>query len=345
MNTGPAIELALRCYPSWWRERYADEVRVVSDDLTAEGRSTVSVTLNLLRGAFQARSRAQGMPRNYGLWSVRTKASIAAATLPWLLVAPLMYFAAGNIIFHSPGGIVTWSGSSFMPSHLQIIRHAVAVPAPPLVPAGRLVLYFSLAITVLFLVTFAVLISGWSGLTRAIRRSRTPHRGRLRLLAWAPVFAFFTDIALLITQNKMRPNSFTTYRNHVVAHGGHPSARFALDVVVPTVVIVGWLVSIACVGIAARKADIGPEDLRFGKSVAVVVASLFALLVAAYVTWGVCLIVQARQAANGSFTTIGYSRSGLWLPMMFVLVIAVALSVMSARAARSSWKVISATFI
>ena len=159
------------------------------------------------------------------------------------------------------------------------------------------------------------------------------------------MFALVADVALLITQNKMRPNSFTTYGNHVVAHGGHPSALFALDVVVPTVVIVGWLVSIACVGIAARKADVAPEDLRFGKSVAVVVASLFALLVAAYATWGVGLIVQARQAASGSFTTIGYSRSGLWLPMMFVLVLAVALSVMSARAARSSWKVISASFV
>ena len=345
MNTGSAIELALRCYPSWWRERYADEVRVVSQDLTEDGRSTMRLTLNLLGGAFQARSRARGMPKSLGLWSVRTKNSIAAATLPWLLVAPLMYFAAGNMTFHSPGGIITWSGYSFMPNHLQIIRHAVAVPAPPLVPVGRLVLYSSLAITVLFLTTFAVLISGWSGLARAIRRSHTPHRGRLRLLAWAPVFTLLTDVALLTIQDSVRPHWYTTYRNHIVAHGGHPSTLYVLDIVVPTVVIVGWLVSVACVGIAARKANVAPEDLRFGKSVSVVVASLFALLVAAYATWGVGLIIQARQAASGSFTTIGYSRSGLWLPMMFVLVLAVALSVMSARAARSSWRVISASFV
>jgi len=79
--------------------------------------------------------------------------------------------------------------------------------------------------------------------------------------------------------------------------------------------------------------------------VATLVALLFALFVAAYATWGIALIVQTRQAANGNFTTIGYTHSGLWVPVMLVLVIAVALSVMSARAARSSWKVISTTFL
>jgi len=72
---------------------------------------------------------------------------------------------------------------------------------------------------------------------------------------------------------------------------------------------------------------------------------LFGLLVVAYATWGIGLIVQARQGENGNFTTIEYSHPGLWLPMMLVLTIAVGLSVMSARVARSSWKVISATFL
>jgi hypothetical protein len=159
------------------------------------------------------------------------------------------------------------------------------------------------------------------------------------------VFALLVDLVLVITQAKMRPNSFRVFPNHVVASGGNPTVLHILNYAVPIVAIVGWLISIACVGVAARQADVAPTDLRFGKSVAVVVSLLFALFVAAYATWGIGLIVQARQAANGNFTTIGYSHSGLWLPVMFVLVIAVALSLMSARAARSSWKVISATLL
>ncbi len=338
MNTGKAIELALRCYPSWWRERYADEVRVVSRDLTAEGRSTLRVTLNLLGGAFQARSRAQGMPKTYGLWSVRTRTSIAAATLPWLLVAPFLGASVGNMSFHSSEGPVAASTISAIPTQLLIMKHLT--PAPPLAPAGRFVGYSYLALTVLSLVTFVVLISGWASLTSAIKRSTIAHRRRLRLLAWAPVFALLVDLVLVITQVTVRPT--ITGRG---AAGGNPAISHLLNYALPTVAIVGWLISVACVGVAARRAEVAPTDLSFGKSVAVVVALLSALYVAAYAMWGIGLIVQARQSANGNFTTIAFSHSGLWLPMMVLLIATAAVSVMSARAARSSWKVISATFI
>jgi hypothetical protein len=344
MSTGSAIELALRCYPSWWRERYADEVRVVSQDLTAEGRSTVRVTLNLLGGAFRARSRARGMPKTYGLWSLRTRTSIAAATLPWLLVAPLFGASVGNMSFHSSEGPVAASTISAIPTRLQIISHAGLTPAPPLAPAGRFVGYSYLALSLLCLVGFAVLISGWSCLSSAIKRSTVAHGRRLRLLARAPVLALLVDLVLVIGKDIAQPNSFAGYRGHGVA-GGDPTIFHILNYALPTVAIVGWLISVACVGVAARRAEVAPTDLRFGKSVAVVVAWLFALYVAAYATLGIGLIVQARQSANGNFTTIAFSRSGLWLPIMVTLVVAAALSGMSARAARSSWRVISATFL
>jgi hypothetical protein len=213
-------------------------------------------------------------------------------------------------------------------------------PAPPLAPAGRIVGYSYLALTVLSLVTFAVLISGWAGLTSAIKRPTVARRRRLRLLVWAPVFALLVDLVLVITQAMMRPTITATG-----ASGGNPTISHILNYALPTVAIVGWLISVACVAVAARRAEVAPTDLRFGKSVAVVVAWLFTLYVAAYATWGIGLIVQARQSANGNFTTIAFSHSGLWLPMMVVLIATAALSVMSARAARSSWKVISATFI
>ena len=71
---------------------------------------------------------------------------------------------------------------------------------------------------------------------------------------------------------------------------------------------------------------------------------MFAVLMIAYLAFGVGLVVQARQAASGDYTTIAYSHPALWLPISGVMVSGVVLSVASARAARNSWKV-TATFV
>lgn len=338
MRTGSAIDLALRCYPGWWQQRYADEVRVVSNDLTADGRSTSRVALDLLGGALVARSSARGMPKNFGLWSARTRASVSVATLPWLLIAPLVMASVDSVSFHSTAGPVFWTGFSMFPSKLQLIINAQPVPAPALTPAGHVILYSALTITVLFLISFIVLISGWSGLARGIRKSDSPHRRLLRLFVWAPVFALLADLVLLIAQGAARRNSFTHGGDHVVASGGNPAVLHVLNDIVPVVAAVGWLVSIACVAMAVRHADIGPTELRFGKSVAAVVATLFALLMAAYATWGIALIVQTQEQVSGHFTSIDFARSGLRIPVMLSLVVAVCLSLAGARAARNSWK-------
>ena len=352
MSSQSVIGLALRCYPSWWRERYADEVRVVSNDLTAEGRSSAMVTLNLLGGALRSWSGARGMPKTYGLWSARTKASIATATLSWLLVIPLVLLTVGNESLHSSAGPVTWSGPSSIPTHLLIAgSRGLPAPAPPLTPVGRLVLLAGLAIVLLSLVTFVVLISGWSGLTGAIRRSASPHRRRLLALAWVPLISMVADVALAIAQNAVR---YPTHRivggdvtqrhfvaPHPVAYDPHPALLHLLNIVLPTVVDVGWLLSIACVALAARRAEVAPSDLQFGKSVAVVVASLFALLGVAYATWGVGLAVQARQVGNGNYTTVVFPLVAFWPPVVIVLLIGVVLSGLGARSARQSWRVIS----
>lgn len=345
MKTGPVIDLALRCYPAWWRDRYSEEVRLVSRDLTLEGRSPLKVGFDLLIGAVRARSSADGMPRSYGLWSSRAKASIATATLPWLLVAPFLLFAIGNPSFHSSAGRIFWSGYPWMPTHLLVTNHALVTEAVPLTPSGHLVLYSSLAITLLILLTFLVLSSGWSGLTGAIRGSVSPHRRRLLLLAWTPVFALLADVGLVVAEGAVRPNVFTSHGGGPeVASGGNPTALHILTYVLPTVAIGGWLISLACVAWVSRRADIEMADLRFGKSVAVIVSVLFALLVVAYAAWGIGLLIQDREAATGGFTTVTYSHPGLWPPTMLVLVLVFSLSMVSARAARHSWRVLSSTY-
>jgi hypothetical protein len=341
MRSGSAVELAIRFYPGWWRDRYAEEVRVVAADMTADGRSAAGVTFSLLRGAVRARSRAQGMPKIYELWSTRTRISIAAATLPWMLVAPFVLMAMGTQSLHSAAGNVFYSGFGFGMAHLQIAG-APPTPAPPLTPAGSVVPFASLAVGVLFLVTLAVLASGWTGLVGAIRRSTMPHRQRVWLLAWAPGFALLADIALVVAQILVRPDGYRmTSGRQMVAIGGHPLAAHVLGTALGVVAIGGWLASIVCVAVAAKRADVAPSDLRFGKSVSIVATTLFALMLAAYLAWGIGLIVQARQASHGNFTTIAYSHQDLWFPMVLLCSVAVILSSVSSRVARRSWRVLS----
>jgi len=341
MSSESAVNLAVRCYPGWWRERYGEEVRTIAGDLTADGRSPALVTLDLLQGAVRARSRAQGMPKVYDLWSARTRMSIAAATLPWMLVAPFVLMAMGTQSLHSTKGAVSFSGTSFTMTHLQIAG-APPTPAPPLTSAGAVVPFASLAVGVLFLVTLAVLACGWTGLTGAIRRSTTPHRRRVWLLAWTPGLALLADLALIVALILVRPVGYRwTGGGPMVPIGGHPLAAHVLGTALGVVAIGGWLASIVCVAVAAKRADVALSDLRFGKSVSIVTAILFALMLAAYMAWGVGLWVQARQASHGTFTTIAYSRQDLWVPMVVLITGAAILSGFSSRAARRSWMVLS----
>ena len=85
-------DIALRCYPAWWRRLYGDEIGQLTDDLLSEGRSELRLAANLLGGALAARLWARAMPPRAELWLARTRASIAVATLPFLGVLPFVFF-------------------------------------------------------------------------------------------------------------------------------------------------------------------------------------------------------------------------------------------------------------
>ncbi|MGC1781768.1 MAG: hypothetical protein WA708_04555 [Acidobacteriaceae bacterium] len=343
MKVNPWIERALHCYPSWWRARYGDELRAVATDLTADGRSPFTVTLNLLEGAVRVRSRAQGMPKTYRLWSARTRLSVAGSTLTWLLMAPLVFMSMGHQnVQSSAGQIVPPQTTITGTTHFWLVGKSGLLPAPPQTPAGPIVTYSTVAMLGLFLITLITLTGGWRVLTGSIRHSSAPDRWRVWALAWVPGFAFLTAVALIVVQNVVRPSAWRSSESQpMVALNGHPAAAHTLGVLAGIVAIVGWLLSIGCVALAAKRAEMAPADLRYGRSISNVVTVLFALLLAAYVSWGIGLILQARQAAHGTFTIITYSHQNFWLPMSVVLVLAVVLSGLCARAANRSWTVIS----
>ncbi len=341
--TADPVELALRCYPRWWRERYTDEIRSVVGDLTEDGRPRWAVTLNLLRGALRARTRAVGMPPVYDLWCTRARLAIATATLPWVLMGPLVLMVIGGQRLQSTAGRIFPGQLSITGGSNQLILgRGLPTPAPPLTVAGSVAWYANVAMLVLFLLTLFVLFAGWTGFTGAIKRSAVPHRRRLSLLAWAPGFSILADLVLSVTMDVLMPHSWRTSGGRPpVPMGGHPAVAHALGTALGVVAVVGWLASIVCVAVAATRADVSPLDLRFGKSVSLVVATLLTLTLAAYATWGIGLIVQSHQAVHGRFTTISYTHQDLWPLMLVALLLAVTLSAFGASAARRSWRVVA----
>lgn len=343
MKSSPTVGWVLRCYPDWWQDRYGDEVRALSDDLVSEGRAPIVVALDLLRGAVAARTQGRGMPRTVDLWSSRTRVSIATATLPWMLLAPLVIYAVAGQQLRSSAGLVMWDGFDFFPTHLVVSRHAAFVPAPPLTPVGLVVTASAFAMLILFLIAFVVLFFGWSRLTGAIARHASLQRRRTRLLAWTPLFSLLLDVLLIIAIGIVHPSAYVSRGGRpFVPIGGHLAILHMLDKALPVVAVGGWLLAAVCVAVASRRADTDMSDLRYGKSIAVITTTLFTLMAVACVTWGVGLVLQARDAAHGNFTTIAYSHPSLWLPLSAALVTGSVLSILGATAALKSWRVTEA---
>ena len=80
---------ALSTYPSWWRERYQDEMVVVIQSLLDDGRSPLRVAINLLASSLRTRLVGTGVPASRRFWVHRTQRSLLAATLPWFAIVPL----------------------------------------------------------------------------------------------------------------------------------------------------------------------------------------------------------------------------------------------------------------
>ena len=345
MTGSRSVRWALRCYPDWWRARYADEVLAVSEDLTAEGKPPLRIAAGLVGGAIVARTEARGLPRSSEMWGLRTRVSIATATLPLMVLAPLVVVAVAGQTLRSPAGPVIWSGFNIVPTHLQVIQRTpfALVPAPPLTPVGLLVSVSAFAMVALFLLALLVLFFGWSRLSGAIAGHAGDGRRRTQLLAWTPIFSILIDVALLVAIAWTHPSVWRSTGGRALhSTDGHPAVAHALTTALPFVAGTGWVVGAFCVALAARRAETEPGDLRYGRTVATIVTTLFALMTAATVAWGIGLVLQARQAAHGTFTVVAYGHPGYWLPLTCAFVVGAVLSVLGARAANRSWHVVSA---
>jgi hypothetical protein len=339
------IEIALRCYPKWWIDRYGEEMRAVIDDLEHEGRSSGSIAAGLFRDALRSRLLARGMPRTYGLVAHRTRTSIAASTLPWLAIIPFLTLVTSRMTLHSSSGGVQIG----FPFDLSTFRTRV-VPEPgvhwvhPSISAATWVMATSsMFMSALFIVTLLTLAVALGALRYGIVREKRHNRRSLYLLTWVAPLTLLVLVALDFVQLALTHGSSprqATPTSPTVWVGPHSALAALTGNLMWTVATIGWLVAMAGIIRVANRANLPPETLRFGRTVSVLTSVSLSLTFIAFTVWGVAINVQNHQSHIAGAIVATYPRFAYWLPMTFVLGLASVVSIASATSARRSWRTI-----
>jgi hypothetical protein len=171
-NFPKLTRLSLSTYPTWWQERYRDEMNAVIDGLLEEGRSSLRIDFNLLGGSLRARLLGTGAPASQKLWSRRTQSSLLVATLPWFVMIPLMGVFAGN-----DGQYGFFHGSV----RIQMSR------------AGDVARDLNSVVFDLLIASVIVVLFGWSRLRAALEQ-----RQKGKWFARVPFVAAMGGIALIL---------------------------------------------------------------------------------------------------------------------------------------------------
>jgi hypothetical protein len=337
--------VALRSYPKWWTERYGEEMRAVIDDLEEEGRSQNIIALGLLRDAIRSRLIARGMPRTYGLLANRTRTSITASTLPWMVMVPFVLFTVGQFAVHSSAGAVQIG----YPFQLTLLRtRVVSQPGihwvhPSMSTTTWVIGISTMVITGLFVLTLVVLGVGLGSLRNGIKREKRTNRRSMYLLTWAPpitvlaIIAFWYAQALLNGHGHFNQN----VKGHIVWTGGHPAVAALIGNLMWTVAISGWLLSMVGLAVVANRVNVPRDTLRFGRSVSVLTSISMTLTFIAFIVWVVAVHLQSSQAHIAGAIVATYPRHDLWLPIACALGLACAVSIYGATRARRSWRIIN----
>jgi hypothetical protein len=233
-----AVQVALRCYPRWWRDRYGPDQEALVEDLMAEQSRRAwlapgawGLAGSFVVGALRARSTGYGMPAVPELWQQRARTAIIAASLAAALGASVALFLVGHTSQDSTSG----SGSGATSGVIQLSG------------AGRVLYWEGLLLGVLslvFIVQLAWVAVGLSGEMRSL----APRRKRVFVTAasLAPVVAIALGLLLLIAAAQLRPvisggEGIGGRIIHVwYSYHGHPLAATILFGAGCTGILGGW---------------------------------------------------------------------------------------------------------
>jgi|GEM_PF-3090492 len=322
MKSIPRVtELSLRTYPTWWQERYRDEMQAVVEGLIEEGTSSISVAVNLIGGSLRARMLGTGAPTSARLWTRRTQTALLVATLPWFAMIPLIaVFAA------TTGEYGSFHGGT----NVQLGQ------------AGAMARDLESIVFMLLLGSLITVLTGWSRLRGALAHGK---RG-----SWLPRVSFVAFIAGVVLILVVLPfghgtatttclrvvGSTSTYNCPTTAPGltiAQMVARIGLGFTV-----IAFLLAPFVIARSVRASELQLEVLRSGSRVATALSTLLILMTLAISACGVAISLQPTPQKGMSFLS-ERSALGGWLVLLVVgFVITAVISSLGTFAARKSYR-------
>ncbi|MGA3353560.1 MAG: hypothetical protein ABSD85_10305 [Acidimicrobiales bacterium] len=261
----PMARFVLRSYPAWWRERYGEDQEMFLRDLSLDGRPLRRAIFDLAIGAARVRLRPTGMPQSVAAWRDRTRASIAWATVPALVGLDL----ADVILDHS------------------FRNSAWAAPSSAMTTDGRVAADALSAVSLAGVALLLFLLVGWALVGRLADRAPRGRAGtRWLLLVVAPLMGGVVEIVLSVLRALVTPGVVSVIGIDRVVRGGHPLLASVLSVAWDVVGVM-WLLSIFCVVVAARRAEVQVSDLRAGVWLAQLTALVLFIVTLAALAWGI----------------------------------------------------------
>lgn len=318
--------LALRCYPSWWRDRYQDEQEGLLEDLEAAGEgpqrsaSEWRLAASLVVGAARAHLDAAGMPSDPELWQRRARGGAALAVASISGALPLVAVLALRMGEYSPPS----TGASAVQLQLSTAGRVASI-------AGGVLVLFGLVLL------FATLSEVGRLCYELLAGSSQGRKARVVALVALPVVAVGVGWFLLHLSMSFRPvvGTFEVVRgrwvNVAYRSRGDPSLAAFLDVT-------GWIVVIGgpVTGISALATRAARQQVVLSRVAdAVTRARALAFLQVAMVS-GALVLAGAGSHQRPAGGALVYSAGiGPWGMVVFPVLAASALgTVLAVRAAR-----------
>jgi hypothetical protein len=309
----------LALYPPWWRARYGDEVRAVSSDLIAGGRSAWRVRGNLLIGAVRTRVGGAATPMQLTHWAARARASIVVATVPVLAVIPMFG------VLHTQSGLLLAQTPPFDTDTES--------------KAGLVALCAIAVMAFTALLALSVLAWGYVDLSGAVRKRGNNDR-RLRRLVRIPGLSLFLAFALWVAASFTRPHEYSGLQNISKPLDGHPALAHGLIVASGALFGFGLASVLIMVVVVARRATLTVSDLTSGKWVGLVTSVLHWVMAGAAVTSALALGRQG-SVAHGDSNVLVTPWDTWWTASVVIVVLAAVVSTVGTANARRSMRVIS----
>jgi hypothetical protein len=305
-----AVQLALRCYPRWWRDRYGPDQEALVDDLRAEqspmdASGAWGLAAGFIAGAVQARLTGSGMPADPDLWQRRARTAIIAASVPAALAVGAVVLLLGHGSEYGTSG--TGSGSAGRSIQLS--------------PTGQ-VAYWENIVLALLSLAFIIQLA-WAAISLSLdMRSIAPPRRRVLVTAvtLVPVAAIVLGFLLLIAAARLRPvvSGSEGIGNHVIhvwySYPGHPLAATILFGAGCTGIIGGWFGGTALLATMAARRRFPIQSLmagvRLARGLTLVQAGLALCTLALVIT----LPLQPPIGPAGGL--IWRSDLGPWTPVL-----------------------------